>query len=37
MFSCNWDQYDNNDIKQDVWEMMEHKEYQKKIKNEEDK
>ena len=37
MFSCNWDQYDKNDIKQDVWEMMEHKEYQKKIKHEEDK
>jgi len=37
MFSCNWDQYDKNNIKQDVWEMMEHKEYQKKIKHEEDK
>ena len=37
MFSCNWDQYDKNDIKQDVWEMMEHKEYQKRIKHEEDK
>ena len=37
MFSCNWDQYDKNDIKQDVWKMMEHKEYQKKIKHEEDK
>ena len=37
MFSCNWDQYDKNDIKQDVWQMMEHKEYQKKIKHEEDK
>ena len=37
MFSCNWDQYDKKDIKQDVWEMMEHKKYQKKIKNEEDK
>jgi hypothetical protein len=32
MFSCNWDQYDKKDIKQDVWEMMEHKEYQKKDK-----
>ena len=37
MFSCNWDQYDKNDIKQDVWQIMEHKEYQKKIKHEEDK
>ena len=37
MFSCNWDQYDKKDIKQDVWEMMEHKEYQKKIKNEQNK
>ena len=37
MFSCNWDQYDKNDIKQNVWQMMEHKEYQKKIKHEEDK
>jgi hypothetical protein len=32
MFSCNWDQYNKNDIKQDVWQMMEHKEYQKKDK-----
>ena len=30
MFSCNWDQYDKNDIKQDAWEMMEHKQYQKR-------
>ena len=30
MFSSNWDQYDKNDIKQDVWQIMEHKEYQKK-------
>lgn len=35
MFSCNWDQYNKNSIKQDVWEMMEHKKYQKKIKHEE--
>ena len=33
MFSCNWDQYDRSSIKQDVWEMMEHKEYQKKIQH----
>ena len=37
MFSCNWNQYNKNDVKQDVWEMMEHKKYQKKIKHEEDK
>ncbi len=30
MFSCNWDQYDS-DTKEDVWQMLEHKEYQKKI------
>jgi len=30
MFSSTWDQYDEN-LKQDVWEMMEHKEYRKKI------
>ena len=33
MFSCNWDQYDKNSIKQDVWEMMEHKEYHNKIQH----
>ena len=32
MFSSTWDQYDEN-IKQDVWQMMEHKEYKKKLKN----
>ena len=31
MFACNWEQY-NEDLKQDVWQMFEHKEYQKKIK-----
>jgi hypothetical protein len=36
MFACTWDQYDEN-LKQDVWQMFEHKEYQKKIKNEKDK
>ena len=30
MFSCNWDQYDDG-LKQDVWQMFEHKEYQKKL------
>ena len=37
MFSCNWDQYDENNIKQDVWQMMEHKEYQKRLKHEKNK
>tara|TARA_R110002110_G_scaffold52399_2_gene152600 strand:- start:912 stop:1460 length:549 start_codon:yes stop_codon:yes gene_type:complete len=31
MFACNWDQY-NDDLKQDVWQMFEHKEYQRRIK-----
>jgi hypothetical protein len=30
MFSSTWDQYDKS-IKKDVWQMMEHKEYKKKI------
>jgi len=30
MFSCNWEQYDDS-LKQDVWQMFEHKEYQKKL------
>ena len=30
MFACNWDQYDEG-LKQDVWQMFEHKEYQKRI------
>ena len=29
MFACNWEEY-NEDLKQDVWQMFEHKEYQKK-------
>ena len=32
MFACNWEQYDDS-LKQDVWEMFEHKEYQEKIEN----
>ena len=36
MFSCNWEQYDDN-LKKDVWVIMEHKEYQKKIKHEKNK
>jgi hypothetical protein len=32
MFSCNWDQYDDT-IKQDVWQMFEHKEYHKNKSN----
>jgi hypothetical protein len=32
MFSCNWDQYDDT-IKQDVWQMFEHKEYHKNKNN----
>lgn len=35
MFSSTWDQYDE-DLKQDVWVMMEHKEYRKKINYEKD-
>ena len=30
MFSCNWDQYDDT-LKQDVWQMFEHKKYQNKL------
>ena len=30
MFACNWSQYDET-IKKDVWQMFEHKEYQKKM------
>jgi len=36
MFSSTWNQY-NEDLKQDVWQMMEHKEYRKKINNEKNK
>ena len=31
MFACNWDQYDEG-LKQDVWQMFRHEEYQKRIK-----
>ena len=36
MFSCNWEEYDDN-LKKDVWQMVEHKEYQKRLENEENK
>ena len=36
MFSSTWDQYDEN-IKKDVWQMMEHKEYKKRLKHEKSK
>ena len=31
MFSCNWEEYDDN-LKQDIWQIMEHQDYYKKIK-----
>ena len=36
MFSSTWEQYDDN-LELDVWEMMYHKDYNKKIENEKDK
>ena len=36
MFSCNWEEYDEN-LKQDVWVLMEHEDYFKKIENEKSK
>ena len=36
MFSSTWDQYDES-IKKDVWQMMEHKEYKKRLKHEKSK
>ena len=36
MFSSTWDQYDES-IKQDVWQMMEHKEYKKRLKHDKSK
>ena len=36
MFSSTWDQYDEN-IKKDVWQMMEHKEYKKRLEHEKSK
>ena len=32
IFSCDWDQYDDN-TKRDVWQMTKHKDYYKKIEN----
>ena len=32
MFCGTWEQYDN-DLKEDVWQMMEHKEYKKNLKD----
>ena len=32
MFSCNWEQYDDN-LKQDVWQMVAHEKYQKKLED----
>ena len=36
MFAGSWEEYDEN-IKQDVWIFMEHKDYYKKIDNEKNK
>ena len=36
MFSGKWEEY-NEDLKQDVWVLLEHEKYFKKIENEENK